>query len=121
VLRESAAACNPTSNACINLAGPVSTSFDVASTPSDLTAFINGDVDLDLAFTHQLAGILIVNGRPLPTITAASSFNWSGTAQVVYDYTPVLAATVPEPRSWALLICGLGGIGVLQRRRRTLA
>jgi hypothetical protein len=28
------------------------------------------------------------------------------------------AAAVPEPATWAMMILGFGGIGVLQRRRR---
>ena len=35
--------------------------------------------------------------------------------------TSVSGATAPEPASWALMIAGFGGLGVMMRRRRALA
>lgn len=44
-----------------------------------------------------------------------------GHAQVTYDYSPITSqvSSVPEPRSWALMLAGMGVLGTLARRRRS--
>jgi hypothetical protein len=43
----------------------------------------------------------------------------SGQATVTYTYSPLEpVASVPEPRSWALMLAGVAALGSLSRRRR---
>ena len=85
---------------------------------SDFIDFTNWS---DLAFDYTLntihAGAGTANstvthvlGRSLTSFNAASSGNYSGDAPAI-----------PEPASWALMILGFGGVGVMLRNRRRLA
>ena len=51
-----------------------------------------------------------------PCLAAGMIFN-TGSASS-YDYTPPSPSAVPEPATVALMVVGLFGMGVLQRRRR---
>ncbi len=42
------------------------------------------------------------------------------TGLVTARVTPVVAAAVPEPTTWAMMLLGFGAIGFAMRRRRTL-
>ncbi len=47
--------------------------------------------------------------------------SYGGPATLTYEYTPVSAASVPEPASWALMLLGIGGVGAALRRRHKLS
>jgi hypothetical protein len=36
---------------------------------------------------------------------------------MVYSYGHSVAAPVPEPRAWAMLLAGLAGLGAMKRRQ----
>jgi hypothetical protein len=45
-----------------------------------------------------------------------------GAGTLVTDFSPdnaMLAAAVPEPASWAMMLIGMGAVGIRLRRRRT--
>ena len=44
----------------------------------------------------------------------------SGDALGIGDDSPDAVQALPEPAAWALLAAGLGGVGAMQRRRRTI-
>ena len=51
----------------------------------------------------------------------ADGFGWynnAGTLAVSTTFTPALAAAVPEPTSWALMLIGFGAVGEAMRRRQ---
>lgn len=51
-------------------------------------------------------------------IFSADVYFQSGTISIAYDYAPApLAAPVPEPATWAMMIAGFGMIGATARRR----
>lgn len=50
-----------------------------------------------------------------------AGYNQALTVDYAFTLEGVAAATVPEPETWALLIAGLGAIGLASRRRRAVA
>ena len=115
--------CTPVDGVCV-----VQTSLhrdeaiDVAL--ADLAPFqAGGPVGLDLPSTVTLASIVTVSGDPPPVITLLSSLHWSGQASLTYAYDPAVAvaAGVPEPAAWALMLAGLGLAGAALRRRAPAA
>jgi len=85
-------------------------SFNGGSTPTSIPTIS----DTDWLFT-----ILAGTGRFLG---ASGTFEGIGTADATTRPTHVVInfgpPGVPEPRSWALMILGFGGIGLMLRRRR---
>jgi hypothetical protein len=77
--------------------------------------------DLTVALSSTLAPrVTPDNGTSFAgdsTFSGALNANWKGDVSVVYTYDAPVTA-VPEPLSLYLLIAGLGGIALSQRRRR---
>jgi hypothetical protein len=88
----------------------------------DLAPFRAGaPVALDLSSTVILSPLVTVFGDPAPAITLLSSLQWSGQATLTYAYDPAVAAAVPEPAAWALMLAGFAGLGATLRGRRARA
>jgi hypothetical protein len=70
--------------------------------------------------THQLSYVAVGSTTTIAfTVDAASAF--LGNNDPMIDkviFAPVVAATVPEPATWAMLMVGFGALGALARRRR---
>jgi hypothetical protein len=89
----------------------------VGSTP--LAATIAGN-----AFSVAVSGTLFAS-----TGFAVQDYSWNlwprtgvGAGTLVTDFSPdnaMLAAAVPEPASWAMMLIGMGAVGITLRRRRT--
>ena len=83
--------------------------------------FADGSTEYGGFTTDNLAGLetLILNRRGLRSFSmAADPSGWWQMDNITFD-TPVSA--VPEPNTWAMMILGFGGLGVMLRRtRRTL-
>lgn len=91
---------------------------------------IGADYDSDIPFSISVT----INGNTYssPAITEASNLSGGyvdyGGSGADIDFTPVLVGniqatlgSVPEPTSWALMILGLGGVGVALRRTQRRA
>jgi hypothetical protein len=64
----------------------------------------------------NLVGTSTKKGKP----TLTGLYDFSDIKQVSFDGTGV-TVPVPEPVSWALMICGFGMVGAMLRRRRAAA
>jgi hypothetical protein len=53
-------------------------------------------------------------GQPFPTDNGTAAF--SGASNVIFSAS--VAGAVPEPATWAMMICGVGMVGGAMRRRR---
>ena len=51
----------------------------------------------------------------------SSQYGWPGQSALMMDSIEVIAAPVPEPSEWALMLVGLGIVGAACRRRRASA
>lgn len=89
--------------------------FDLDLRTAMLSPFQGPDVQVELDYLITMPLELLWE-RPNPNVTFLSEFKWSGTVQLIYDYTPAVA--VPEPATWALLILGFGATGSMLRRGR---
>jgi hypothetical protein len=83
------------------------------------TAVLNDQASLALygsgsAFTVGLTGKAVANSSGNVSYYTESSV--SARATVTYTYTP--ASPVPEPESYAMLLAGLGMMGVVLRKRK---
>lgn len=71
-------------------------------------------------FENYFDASFTINGVPIETVGSPFPAQPTSRYAVTYDYTPV-AAALPEPSTWALMLLGFGGIGVAMRRRRASA
>lgn len=84
--------------------------FNLGSvTPAQLT-------DLD----NPLLGLFFTAGAANALTTVFGAPDLTGAQFGLAATSPVLAAAVPEPASWALLIVGFGLVGVTARRRAAI-
>lgn len=95
--------------------GSISTSFSSALNKLALTSLKINGVSYPLTTTSSgeaaaVGGVPIISGH-LNTIEVV------GSGVGAFDGTATFTATVPEPASWAMMIGGLGLIGVALRRR----
>lgn len=51
---------------------------------------------------------------------AKGTFNFSHTASVTYNYLAASVPAVPEPETYAMMLAGLGVMGFMARRRKSL-
>lgn len=73
-----------------------------------------------VAGTTNLFNPYYVGGAYQEYVRSATNDDVQNTSNLVFVVTPV-AAAVPEPASWALLISGFGLVGGVMRRRTKLA
>jgi hypothetical protein len=102
--------------------GSTSMAF-LASTPGDALHFTSDflnfrsatDYDFSLIFSAPSPGVSIAAINPLLTnVTGQRSFNTTRT----YATGGYSASSVPEPADWAMLLTGLGMVGLMARRRK---
>jgi hypothetical protein len=86
-------------------------SADTTFTGAALLAF-ESDPVVNLSYTAN-AGAGTYAGTGLPGVAFTGSASAGGTFELIYNY-----AAVPEPGTWALLMLGVGAIGVAMRRRK---
>lgn len=67
---------------------------------------------------RTLTGAPIFNGNQTLTISGMSGGNgsYSGTL----SFTPAVAAAVPEPAAWLMMILGMGAVGYAMRRQKAV-
>jgi hypothetical protein len=83
---------------------------------SPLTVLVNGKATI---FGIQSAGSDVTNGAQNIGLKFNDSYvNWINANSAAYLATAQVAPPVPEPESYALLLAGLGLIGVAARRKR---
>ena len=78
----------------------------------------NGDNFLGLRVT---AGGQNYYGFAYTTNATLNSFGFETTANTGITATTAVPAAVPEPATWAMMICGFGAIGASMRRRHRVA
>jgi hypothetical protein len=96
-------------------------SLDFGGTTS-LALSAGQGVDIDIASELKMSGFfssLLYQDATHP-FRSASSFDWSGTVELVYDYTPS-TASVPEPTMLGLLSVSVLVITGLRGRRSLLS
>lgn len=85
-----------------------------------LTGVDGGGTDWTEAFSgitnDQFFNFVATNGQVISSV----EFRTSNEVALGQLRLGGLAAAIPEPGSWALMIVGFGGVGALMRRRRTL-
>lgn len=102
--------------------GSLSTSFSAPSNELTISEVLINNVMHPLTLTSG-GQSLSVNGIPvlddaLNTIEIMGTTS-SANVAATYTGTATFAAAVPEPASWAMMIAGLGMIGMVLRGRRT--
>jgi len=112
--REFAPTCYAPREACLDKVTH-SRDFDADLDTTNLPLFLGPDVQVELDYLLSVP-VSLTRIAPTATVTYFTQFDWNGTVQLAYDYTPT--ATVPEPASWALMILGFGAAGAALRRRR---
>jgi hypothetical protein len=85
-------------------------------TGAALAAIPGLDADGDQTGSTSNGRLTFSFGSAIDQVTLASA----GDSLEVSDIG-ALSAAIPEPTSWALMICGFGGAGLVLRRRRTLS
>ncbi len=80
--------------------------------PSTFTPFLNGNVYVPVL---GYVGLQPSTGSFLGDATSSYSY----TLMIDYDYTPFASTAAPEPRSWALMLAGICGVGLMLRRTRS--
>ncbi|RZJ07206.1 MAG: PEP-CTERM sorting domain-containing protein [Rubrivivax sp.] len=95
----------------ISFEGEVSTSvFGTQSRGGMATAVSVADFGNTLAW-GGFTNLHDASGNPVTGFSAVS-------ASTGFDYAKPFASAVPEPATWWLLLCGIGGVAVLRQRRR---
>lgn len=91
---------------------------DTINFTSDFLDFTHvADLDLGMTLTSVAPTFLVATGAN----KALKSFRTNASGQFSSDPAPIInGLAVPEPASWALMIAGFGGVGVMLRRRPVL-
>lgn len=93
------------------------------------TLLVNGTTLFSVNGSPSCTFCLVANGANKFIITAGANF--PGITTLEYHFDPAIGdakqfrvlgvgAPIPEPGSWAMMIMGFGGLGVLLRRRRQM-
>ncbi|NJC04478.1 hypothetical protein GGQ97_000271 [Sphingomonas kaistensis] len=91
--------------------------FNAAADTSSVTIFVNGIAQtFSLANGQNFFGFSATGGDLITSI--AFDTNGSGVADLRQVRLGGVAAAVPEPGTWALMLFGFGAVGVSMRRRR---
>lgn len=92
--------------------------FNAASDTSSVTIFVNGIAQtFNIANGQNFFGFTATGGDVIRSI--AFDTNGSGVADLRQVRIGGVAAAVPEPGTWALMLLGFGAVGVSMRRRRS--
>jgi hypothetical protein len=68
--------------------------------------------------TVTIGGLNLLGNSHTIQFIQDSSFTWTFVSEVTFEGR-VVGGAVPEPASWAMMIAGLGAVGIAMRRRRT--
>ena len=92
--------------------------FNAASDTSSVTIFVNGVAQtFNIGNGQNFFGFSATSGDTITSI--AFNTNGSGVADLRQVRVGGVAAAVPEPGTWALMLLGFGAVGVSMRRRRS--
>lgn len=103
-----------------SFSGLVSVALTASAPVSLFTATLNGT---DFSYRPELDGPTfafssMVGNAPLDLFLFGGAFDDSGVPMTgSYSGTINIAAPVPEPQTWALLLAGIGALGIAARRR----
>jgi hypothetical protein len=88
--------------------------FSGVNTTADATQFSTSILS---AGTYEF----VIGGSDTLSLYGNNSIAESGFTDIAFSLTPVLAAAVPEPASWGMMILGMGAVGYAMRRRKAAA
>jgi hypothetical protein len=92
--------------------------FNAAADTSSVTIFVNGVAQsFSLGNGENFFGFSATGGDTISSIRFDT--NGSGVADLRQVRLGGVAAAVPEPGTWALMLFGFGAVGVSMRRRRS--
>ncbi len=116
--------------------GTISDILNLVTGAQSITNFFNltgGNNSSPIAF--DLTGITSINRSDPNFLTFSATgnirydgfdptpaiflFSAQGTTATSFSATTIAASAVPEPTTWAMMLLGLGGVGVAMRRRPT--
>jgi MYXO-CTERM domain-containing protein len=65
-------------------------------------------------------GAMLPEATPDAVLVSQAEFVWDAAPEPVVEGTRMIMQAAPEPRGWLMLLCGIGAIFALQRRRPPL-
>lgn len=86
--------------------------------PFSVSITLNSGYNETFTTGNQRFGILAGTGETITSVQINTPSGNFGTFKQL-RVTPAVAAAVPEPGTWALMLLGFGGVGVSLRRRRS--
>lgn len=68
----------------------------------------------------QFGGQTVFTGPLTAPVFSPGTFTFTGFSNGTLTVSPLVAAAVPEPATWAMLLVGFGGVGFAMRRRASV-